>query len=62
MPTGLRWFARHQPFTPVMDAAGGLLGGSPDGSDTLWAVGWCVVIGLIGYLWSRRLYRTRAAN
>lgn len=40
----------------------GLLGGSPDGSDTLWAVGWCVVIGLIGYLWSRRLYRTRAAN
>ncbi|MCT2543570.1 ABC transporter permease [Streptomyces atratus] len=62
MPTGLRWFARHQPFTPVMDAAGGLLGGSPDGSDTLWAVGWCAVIGLIGYLWSRRLYRTRAAN
>ncbi|CAL9673614.1 Daunorubicin_doxorubicin resistance ABC transporter permease protein DrrB (plasmid) [Streptomyces sp. enrichment culture] len=62
MPTGLRWFAEHQPFTPVMDAFRGLLAGSPDGSDVLWAIGWCGVIGLVGYLWSRRLYRTRAAN
>ncbi len=62
MPTGLRWFAEYQPFTPIMDAFRGLLAGSPDGSDALWAINWCVVIGLIGYLWSRRLYRTRAAN
>jgi ABC-2 type transport system permease protein len=62
MPAGLRWFAEHQPFTPIMDTFRGLLAGSPDGSDALWAVGWCVVIGLAGYLWSRRLYRTRAAN
>ncbi|WP_151480533.1 ABC transporter permease [Streptomyces albicerus] len=62
MPTGLRWFAQHQPFTPIMDAFRGLLAGSPDGSDTLWAIGWCVVIGLVGYLWARRLYRTRAAH
>ncbi|MFI0819803.1 ABC transporter permease [Streptomyces sp. NPDC021098] len=62
MPTRLRWFAEYQPFTPIMDAFRSLLAGSPDGSDVLWAINWCVVIGLIGYLWSRRLYRTRAAN
>ncbi|WP_336216171.1 ABC transporter permease [Nonomuraea sp. LPB2021202275-12-8] len=62
MPAGLRGFAEHQPFTPIMDAFRGLLAGSPDGSDAIWAAGWCVVIGLVGYLWSRRLYRLRAAN
>ncbi|MEU4614375.1 ABC transporter permease [Streptomyces umbrinus] len=64
MPTGLRWFAEHQPFTPIMDAFRGLLAGSPDGSDVLSAIGWCGVIGVVGYLWSRRLYRyrTRVAN
>ena len=62
MPTGLRWFAEHQPFTPIMDALRGLLAGSPRSPDVLWATGWCVVIGLTGYFWSRRLYRTRAAN
>ncbi|GAA3223191.1 ABC transporter permease [Nonomuraea helvata] len=62
MPAGLRWFAEHQPFTPIIDAFRGLLAGSPAGADVLWAVGWCVVIGSVGYLWSRRLYRTRAAN
>ncbi|WP_405791986.1 ABC transporter permease [Streptomyces sp. NBC_01506] len=62
LPAGLRWFAEHQPFTPIMDTFRGLLAGSPDGSDALWAVGWCVVIGSAGHLWSRRLYRTRAAG
>jgi ABC-2 type transport system permease protein len=62
MPAGLRWFAEHQPFTPIMDTFRGLLAGSPGGSDALWATGWCVVIGLVGYLWSRRRYRTRAAS
>ncbi|MFC8077176.1 ABC transporter permease [Streptomyces sp. NPDC057307] len=62
MPAGLRWFAEHQPFTPVMDAFRGLLAGAPAGPDILRAVGWCAVIGLTGYLWSRHLYRTRAAT
>ncbi|MFG2653371.1 ABC transporter permease [Streptomyces sp. NPDC048436] len=62
MPAGLRWFAEHQPFTPIMDAFRGLLAGAPEGADVLRAVGWTLVIGLSGYLWSRRLYRTRAAN
>ncbi|WBB57771.1 ABC transporter permease [Streptomyces sp. WMMC500] len=62
MPAGLRWFAAHQPFTPVMDLIRGLLGGAPDGADAAWAVGWCAVIGTAGFLWSRRLYRTRGAT
>ncbi|MFJ6822645.1 ABC transporter permease [Streptomyces niveus] len=62
MPAGLRRFAEHQPFTPIMDAFRGLLAGAPAGPDVLLAVGWCAVIGLTGYLWSRRLYRTRAAS
>ncbi|WP_428814632.1 ABC transporter permease [Streptomyces albus] len=62
MPSGLRGFAEHQPFTPVMDACRGLLAGSPSGADTLGALGWCAVIGVGGHLWSRRLYRTRAAK
>lgn len=62
MPVGLRWFAEHQPFTPIMDLVRGLLTGSPEASDALLSVGWCVAIGLVGYLWSRHLYRTRAAR
>lgn len=62
MPAGLRWFAENQPFTPVMDAFRGLLAGSPEGGDVLRALGWCAAIGVVGYLWSRRLYRTRTAN
>jgi ABC-2 type transport system permease protein len=62
MSAGLRWFAEYQPFTPIMDAVRGLLAGSASGSDALRAVGWCVVIGSAGYLWSRHLYRIRAAN
>jgi ABC-2 type transport system permease protein len=62
MPTGLRWFAEYQPFTPIIDAFRGLLAGSPSASDVVWAVGWCVVIGSIGYLWSRRGFGRGAAN
>jgi ABC-2 type transport system permease protein len=62
LPRSMRWFAEHQPFTPIMDTVRGLLAGSPDGPDALRAIGWCAVIGLGGYLWSRRLYRTRAAS
>lgn len=56
MPAGLRQFAEYQPFTPIMETIRGLLHGTPSGRDALWSVGWCLVIALTGYLWSRRLY------
>ena len=61
MPAGLAWFAEHQPFTPIIETVRGLLAGEPVPGSTAWlAVGWCLVISLLGYLWSRRLYATRA--
>ena len=56
MPVGLRWFAEYQPFTPVMETLRGLLMGTPIGSGAVLAVGWCVLIGLLGSRWALRLY------
>lgn len=56
MPAGLRWFAEHQPFTPIMETLRGLLLGSAIGNDAAIALAWCAGIALVGYLWARRLY------
>ncbi len=56
MPTGLRWFAEYQPFTPVTETVRGLLVGGPIGSNAIASAAWAVGIGLAGYGWARRLY------
>jgi ABC-2 type transport system permease protein len=56
MPTGLRWFATYQPFTPVIDTVRGLLVGTAIGNSAVIAVGWCAAITLVSYLWARKLY------
>jgi ABC-2 type transport system permease protein len=56
MPTGLRWFAEYQPFTPIIETLRGLLLGAPIGSSAIIAAGWCSGIALAGYLWSRKLF------
>ncbi len=56
MPVGLRQFARYQPFTPMIDSLRALVTGAPTDSDLWFAVGWCVLIALLGFLWSRRLF------
>jgi ABC-2 type transport system permease protein len=61
MPAGMRWFAEHQPFTPMMDTLRGLLLGTPIGSSGVVALAWCAVIALSGYLWARDLYERRSA-
>lgn len=60
-PLGLRWFAEHQPFTPMIEGARGLLAGTPDGSTVLIALAWCAVLSLAGYLWARHLYEQEPA-
>jgi ABC-2 type transport system permease protein len=56
MPTGLRWFAEYQPFTPVTQTLRGLLVGGAIGSDALSAVAWGVGIAVLSFFWARRLY------
>lgn len=57
MSGAVRWFARHEPFTPVIDTIRGLLLGGPVGGDGVLAVAWCTVMALAGYLWARAVFR-----
>jgi ABC-2 type transport system permease protein len=56
MPTGLRWFAEYQPFTPVIETLRGLLMGTPIGNNAILAVAWCAGITLVSYLWAKKLF------
>ncbi|MEU7812488.1 ABC transporter permease [Pseudonocardia sp. NPDC049154] len=57
MPTVLRWFAEYQPFTPVMETLRALLSGrTPGALDAGLAVGWCVLVAVLGWVRSKRLY------
>jgi ABC-2 type transport system permease protein len=61
MPTGLAWIAQHQPFTPIIDTLRACLEGRDPGADAWWAVGWCVLITVLGFWWAGRLFgRVRA--
>jgi ABC-2 type transport system permease protein len=62
MPTALRWFAEYQPFTPLIETIRGLLMGTPIGNSGWIALGWCVVIGLGGYLWSKKLFNRESTR
>ena len=56
MSAPVRWFATHEPFTPVIDTLRGLLLGTPV-EDGAVAVAWCVGLALVGYAWARALFR-----
>ncbi|MGX5653472.1 ABC transporter permease [Geodermatophilus nigrescens] len=62
MPAALRWFAEHQPFTPMIETLRGLLTGTAIGSSGWVAVAWCAGIALAGYLWAVRDYERRPAR
>ncbi|MFE1314441.1 ABC transporter permease [Streptomyces sp. NPDC058755] len=54
MPGGFRWFAEYQPFSPAIETLRGLLLGSEIGTkNAVLAVGWCLALTVLGYLWSR---------
>lgn len=59
MPAGVRWFAAHQPFTPVVDSLRALLSGAPVGNAPILALAWCTAIALAGQLWARAALRRR---
>jgi ABC-2 type transport system permease protein len=57
MSGAVRWFAEHQPFSPVIDTVRGLLMGAPVGGTAVVAVSWCAGLALAGYLWARALFQ-----
>lgn len=61
MPTVLRVFAEHQPFTPAMDAIRGFLLDQPVGSDAIVSLGWSAAIAAASCAWAVRLYSRPAA-
>ena len=56
MPPGLRWFAEHQPFTPIIDTLRHLLDGTPVGHVWIPAVAWSIGLAVVGILWSRSAF------
>ena len=61
MSGAVRWFALHEPFTPITDTLRGLLLDTPVDS-ALAAVLWCVGLALAGYLASWALFRRDPSN
>jgi ABC-2 type transport system permease protein len=61
MPGGVRFFAAHQPLTPVIETLRGLLAGSLDTSTAWTAVTWCVALSAVGAFWARAAYRRPVA-
>jgi ABC-2 type transport system permease protein len=61
MPAGVRWFAAHQPFTPVVESLRALLTGAPLGNTAYLALAWCATIALVGYVWAQAAFRRRYA-
>jgi ABC-2 type transport system permease protein len=59
MPTGLRYFAEYQPFSPVINTLRGLLLGTPTGWNWLIALAWCAGLGLLGLAWSIRVFNRK---
>jgi ABC-2 type transport system permease protein len=59
LPGWMRWFAEHQPFTPVIEALRHLLYGGPLGSELVVAGAWCVAVTLAAWAWARALYARR---
>ena len=61
MPTAMRYFAEYQPFTPIIETLRGLLMGTAIGDSWIWALGWCAVMGIGGYLWARAAFAKEPA-
>jgi ABC-2 type transport system permease protein len=59
MPGPVRWFARHQPVTPIVDTIRDLYAGQPVGSEGWVAVAWCAGLLLAAYALAMSTYRRK---
>ena len=62
MPGPVRAFAEHQPVTSIVDAIRNLFADQPVGSDIWVALGWCVGILIVAYLFAMATYRRRVSS
>ncbi|MFB7720414.1 ABC transporter permease [Nocardia sp. NPDC056100] len=61
MPAGVKQFAEYQPFTPITETLRGLLMGTEIGHNGILAIGWCVLLGGVGYFWSTSAFRRKTS-
>lgn len=61
MPRPVRWFAEHQPVTPIVDTLRHLMAGEPAGGTAWLAVAWCVAGLVIAYVLAMATYRRKLA-
>lgn len=61
MPGPVRWFAEHQPATPIVDTLRNLFAERPVGDDGWIAVAWCVGMLVVAQVLAMRTYRRRMA-
>lgn len=57
----VRWFAEHQPATPIVDTLRNLFAERPVGDDGWIAVAWCVGMLVVAQVLAMRTYRRRMA-
>ncbi|KGN31464.1 ABC transporter permease [Knoellia sinensis KCTC 19936] len=61
MPGPVRWFAEHQPVTPIVNTLRNLLAEQPVGNDGWIAVAWSVGLLVVAYALAMRTYRSKIA-
>ncbi len=61
MPAPVRWFADHQPVTPIVNTLRDLYAAQPVGREGWIAVSWCAGLLLVAYALAMRTYRRKLA-
>jgi len=59
MPGPVRWFAEHQPVTPIVDTLRDLYAEQPVGHEGWPAITWCVGLLLVAHALAMRTYRRK---
>jgi ABC-2 type transport system permease protein len=59
MPGPVRWFAEHQPATPIVDTIRDLFDQRPVGADIWTALAWCIGLLVVAFLIAMATYRRK---
>ncbi|UFS58801.1 ABC transporter permease [Subtercola endophyticus] len=62
MPGWLQGFAQYQPFTTFIETVRALMFGADPGLNLWLALGWAVLLGVVGYVWARTMYVRRSVR